>query len=147
MMSADIAVDSRFNDPQKITVSKGEMLQVFSNVIANSIDSMKQGGVLTIATRNVLGTPEDGIEIVVRDTGSGIDQENLPRVFEPFFTTKGILGTGIGLWVAKQLVSRRGGQIMIASSTAPKNSGTTVTIFLPFAFPPLSTQGEGNDLL
>jgi PAS domain S-box-containing protein len=147
MMSSDISVDSRFNDLQKISVSKGEMLQVFSNVIANSIDSMKQGGVLTITTRNVLTGPQDGIEIVVRDTGIGIDQDNLPRVFEPFFTTKGILGTGIGLWVAKQLVSRRGGQITIASSTAPKNSGTTVTIFIPFAFTPSSTQGESNDLL
>jgi len=118
------------------------MLQVLSNVIANAIDSMKQGGVLTITTRNVLGSPQDGIEIVIRDTGSGIEQKNLPRVFEPFFTTKGILGTGIGLWVAKQLVSRRGGQISIASSTSAGNSGTTVTIFIPFALPPSSSENE-----
>ncbi|HTM15741.1 MAG TPA: PAS domain S-box protein [Terracidiphilus sp.] len=142
MMSADIAVDSRFNDLQKISVSKGEMLQVFSNVIANAIDAMKQGGVLSITTRNVLSSPQDGIEVVIRDTGVGIEQEHLPRVFEPFFTTKGILGTGIGLWVAKQLVSRRGGQISIASSTTPKNSGTTVTIFIPFAHPPSPPEGE-----
>lgn len=145
IMSADIAVDSRFNDLQKISVSKGEMLQVFSNVIANAIDSMKQGGVLTITTRNVLGLPDDGIEIAVRDTGTGIDPQNLPRVFEPFFTTKGILGTGIGLWVAKQLVSRRGGQISIASSTASKESGTTVTIFLPFALPPCSSDSSEGE--
>jgi len=142
MMSADIAVDSRFNDLQKISVSKGEMLQVFSNVIANAIDAMKQGGVLSITTRNVLSSPQDDIEVVIRDTGVGIEQEHLPRVFEPFFTTKGILGTGIGLWVAKQLVSRRGGQISIASSTTPKNSGTTVTIFIPFAHPPSPPEGE-----
>jgi signal transduction histidine kinase len=147
MLSADIAVDSRFNDLQKISVSKGEMLQVFSNVIANAIDSMKQGGVLTVTTRNVLTEPQDGIEIVIRDTGIGIEQSNLTRVFEPFFTTKGILGTGIGLWVAKQLVTRRGGQITIASSTTPMNSGTTVTIFVPFAFPPSSSEGEINDRL
>jgi len=142
MMSADISVDSRFNDLQKISVSKGEMLQVFSNVIANAIDAMKQGGVLSITTRNVLSSPQDGIEIVIRDTGIGIEQENLPRVFEPFFTTKGILGTGIGLWVAKQLVTRRGGQISIASGTTPNNSGTTVTISIPFAHPPSSPEGE-----
>jgi len=142
MMSSDIAVDSRFNDMQKISVSKGEMLQVFSNVIANAIDSMKQGGVLTITTRNLLSSSQDGIEIVIRDTGIGIEPNNLPRVFEPFFTTKGILGTGIGLWVAKQLIARRGGQISITSSTTPKNSGTTVTIFIPFAQPPSSPEGE-----
>ncbi|MBS1806178.1 MAG: PAS domain S-box protein [Acidobacteria bacterium] len=142
VMSCDIAVDSRFNDLQKISVSKGEILQVLSNVMANAIDSMKQGGVLTITTRDVHAAPDDGIEVVFRDTGTGIAQNNLSRVFEPFFTTKGILGTGIGLWVAKQLVSRRGGQISIASSTTPKESGTTVTIFLPFVQPPSSTEGE-----
>lgn len=142
MMSVGIAIDSRFNDLQKISVSKGEMLQVFSNVIANAIDSMKQGGVLTITTGNVLTSPQDGIEIIIRDTGTGIDQKNLPRVFEPFFTTKGILGTGIGLWVAKQLVSRRGGQISIASSTSAGNCGTNVTIFIPFALPQHSSENE-----
>jgi len=147
MLSADIAVDSRFNDLQKISVSRGEMLQVFSNVVANAIDSMKQGGTLTVTTRNVLAEPEDGIEIVVRDTGIGIEQCNLPRVFEPFFTTKGILGTGIGLWVAKQLVTRRGGQITIASGTTPLDSGTTVTIFLPLAYPPSFSQGDLNERL
>lgn len=143
MLSAGIAVDSRFNDLQKISASRGEMLQVLSNVVANSIDAMKQGGVLTIQTRNVLSTPQDGIEIVIRDTGVGIEQENLARVFEPFFTTKGILGTGIGLWVAKQLVTRRGGQIAIASSASRESSGTTVTIFIPFVHPPSSLpEGE-----
>jgi len=140
VMSCGIAVDSQFNDLQKISISKGEILQVLSNVIANSIDSMKQGGVLTITTRNVFTEAEEGIEVVVRDTGIGIDGSNLPRVFEAFFTTKGILGTGIGLWVAKQLITRRGGQISIASSTTPQNSGTTVTIFIPFAQPPSATE-------
>jgi signal transduction histidine kinase len=121
------------------------MLQVFSNVIANAIDAMKQGGVLTIATRNVLSEAQPAIEIVIRDSGTGIDQHNLQHVFEPFFTTKGILGTGIGLWVAKQLVSRRGGHITIASSTTPKNSGTTVTVLIPFALPPYSLEGDLNE--
>ncbi len=147
MVSSDIAVDSRFNDMQKIKVSKGELLQVLSNVIANSIDAMKHGGVLSISTRNVLSTPQDGIEIVIRDTGTGIEPDNLPRVFEPFFTTKGILGTGIGLWVAKQLVARRGGQITVTSSTTHGSSGTTVTIFIPFAIPRSSSESELNEPL
>lgn len=135
MLSVGISVDSQFNDLQKISVSKGEMLQVFSNLIANAIDSMPQGGVLNVNSRSVLTGPKDGVQVEIRDTGSGIDNENLGRVFEPFFTTKGNLGTGIGLWVAKQLVERRGGQIAIASTTTPKKSGTTVTVFLPFTAP------------
>lgn len=135
MLASGIRVETAFNDMQKIFVSKGEMLQIFSNIIANAIDAMPQGGVLGVAARNVLGDARDGIQVTVRDSGNGIQPENVERVFEAFFTTKGNLGTGIGLWVAKQLVDRRGGQISLISSTAGKNSGTTVTIFIPFAQP------------
>jgi PAS domain S-box-containing protein len=135
LTSTGIAVDLQFNDLQKLIASKGEMLQVFSNVIANAIDAMHQGGSLKISTRRLIGLSEDGIQTVVRDNGTGIKQEHLERIFEPFFTTKGDLGTGIGLWVAKQLVEKRGGQISVASSTEQGNSGTSITIFIPFTIP------------
>jgi PAS domain S-box-containing protein len=147
ILSSDIAVDFRFSDLQKISASKGELLQVFSNIIANAIDAMKKGGLLTVTTSSHVSAAGDGIEIVIRDNGTGIAQDNLPRVFEPFFTTKGNLGTGIGLWVAKQLITRRAGQISIASSTTAKESGTTVTISLPFAEPDSSSTKEANGLL
>lgn len=111
------------------------MLQVLSNVIANAVDAMRRGGVLTISTRNLMGPTEDGIQTVIRDNGTGIQQEHLDKIFEPFFTTKGELGTGIGLWVARQLIERRGGQISVASTAEPGKSGTTITIFIPFATP------------
>ncbi len=133
MLSVGIAVDTEFNDLQKILVSKGELLQVFSNIIANAIDAMPNGGVLSISARKVSGLNNDGIQVTVRDNGCGIDKSYIDKVFEPFFTTKGNLGTGIGLWVAKQLVEQRGGQIAITSSTAPADSGTTVSVFIPFA--------------
>jgi signal transduction histidine kinase len=145
MLSSDIAVECRFNDLQKMLVSKGEMLQVFSNIIANSIDAMRHGGVLTISTRNVLGA-SSGLEIVISDTGTGIAPEHLERVFEPFFTTKGDLGTGIGLWVAKQLIERRGGRIAMASTSTPKSSGTTVTLFIPFAHPEQLSEVEATSV-
>jgi PAS domain S-box-containing protein len=130
-----ISIDLTFNDLQKIVVSKGEMLQVFSNVIANAVDAMPQGGALRIATRKLIGSTGDGIQIVIRDSGTGIQQEHLERIFEPFFTTKGNVGTGIGLWVTKQLVEKRGGQISVASSIEPGKSGTAITIFIPSATP------------
>ena len=131
-----ISVDLTFNDLQRIVVSKGEMLQVFSNIIANAVDAMPQGGSLKISTRKLMGSTGDGVQIVVRDSGTGIRQEHLEKIFEAFFTTKGNLGTGIGLWVARQLVERRGGQISVASSIEPGKSGTAITIFIPFATPP-----------
>jgi signal transduction histidine kinase len=111
------------------------MLQVFSNIIANAIDAMPNGGTLNISTRKLMNTNGDGIQIVVRDSGTGIKQEHLEKVFEPFFTTKGDRGTGIGLWVAKQLVERRGGRISIASSADEGKSGTSITVFIPLAVP------------
>ena len=135
LTSTGIAVDLQFNDLQKLVASKGEMLQVFSNIIANAIDAMRQGGSLKISTRKLISTSGDGIQIVIRDNGTGIKQEHLERIFEPFFTTKGDLGTGIGLWVARQLVEKRGGQISVASSTEQGNSGTSITIFIPFIIP------------
>jgi PAS domain S-box-containing protein len=135
LLSAGIAVDTRFNDLQKIAVSKGELIQIFSNIIANAADAMRKGGLLYITTRNHLGTAGNGVQIMIRDSGTGIKQEHLEHIFEPFFTTKGDLGSGIGLWVAKQLVERRGGQISVTSSTESGNSGTTITIFIPFVVP------------
>ncbi len=135
LLATRISVDTQFNDVRKITVSKGEMLQVFSNIIGNAVDAMRHGGVLRISIRDLITSTGDGIQTVVRDNGTGIAPEHLDRVFEPFFTTKGELGTGIGLWVARQLVERRGGQISVASSTEKGNSGTTMTIFIPFAAP------------
>jgi signal transduction histidine kinase len=104
-------------------------MQIFSNLILNAIHAMSEGGVLTIKTREV---SNQGIEISVRDKGTGITAENLERVFEPFFSTKGEHGNGIGLWVARQLLEKRGGSIRIESNTDFPLNGTTVSVFLPF---------------
>ena len=83
---------------------------------------------LTIKTRQIGNV----IEIIVRDKGTGISPENLDRVFEPFFSTKGQRGTGIGLWVARQLLEKRGGSIHLQSSTEFPLNGTTVFVHIPF---------------
>jgi PAS domain S-box-containing protein len=129
LVAGKISVDCAFRHPCGITASKGELMQVFSNLITNAIDAMPQGGVLSISTRQ-LG--EEGIETTIRDKGVGIMPENLPKVFEPFFTTKGNLGTGIGLWVAKQLIEKSGGKITLQSSTVSPENGTKVIVFTPF---------------
>lgn len=135
LLANEIKVEVSFNDKQKISVSQGELLQVFSNIITNAIDAMHGGGTLSITTNKIAGSTGEGVQTVIEDSGVGIEQENLERIFEPFFTTKGNLGTGIGLWIARQLAERRGGQISIASSTKRGRSGTCVTIFIPFAAP------------
>jgi PAS domain S-box-containing protein len=132
LISSEINVETNFVDLRKIRVSSGEMIQIFSNIITNSIDAMRQGGTLSIDIRNTITSSRRGLQVTIRDEGTGIIAEHLSRVFEPFFTTKGDLGTGIGLWVAKQLTERRGGEISLTSSSKPGKSGTVVSIYLPF---------------
>jgi PAS domain S-box-containing protein len=135
LLGSAIFVDRRFDDSQEIVVSKGEMIQVFSNIIANAVDAMIEGGALHISTFTATGPTGEGIQTIIRDEGAGIEQDHLDKIYQPFFTTKGDRGTGIGLWVVKELVEKRGGQIGIASNTEKGHSGTSVTIFLPFAIP------------
>lgn len=132
LLAHNIVVEAKFNDLRKISVRRGEIVQIFSNVISNAIDAMPQGGKLSIQTTHVVKAEQEGLQIMMNDTGCGIRREHLGKVFEPFFTTKGSLGTGIGLWVARQLVERHGGQISLSSSTDSGDSGTVVTIYLPY---------------
>ena len=133
ILTNQITVKTRFDDGQKISVSRGEMIQLFSNLINNAIDAMARGGTLDISVQKKGGPGGDGIQTVIRDTGIGIHDDHLEKIFEPFFTTKGNLGTGIGLWIAKQLTEQRGGQISVTSCTENGSSGTCFTIFVPFA--------------
>jgi len=138
LLAYNIVVEATFNDLRKISVRRGEIVQVLSNVVSNAIDAMPRGGKLSISTTQLAKSDHDGLQIAINDTGCGIRREHLGRVFEPFFTTKGSLGTGIGLWVARQLVERHGGQISLSSSTDAGDSGTGVTIYLPYR----GAQGE-----
>jgi signal transduction histidine kinase len=74
---------------------------------------------------------EDGVLLTVEDDGVGIAPKDLPKVFDAFFTTRTTVGTGIGLFVAKQFVEGHGGRISIESDCESERHGTTVRVFLP----------------
>jgi len=135
LRAASITVDCRFERHRRIRVAKGEMLQVFSNVVSNAVDAMPNGGRLQLSVAEMKNEDADGVQVVIRDHGTGIATAHLERIFEPFFTTKGDVGTGIGLWVSRQIVETRGGRITISSSTTGPDRGTAVLIFIPFATP------------
>ncbi len=125
--ASDIRVETHFESARKVMARKGEMMQVISNLMTNAIYAMPHGGVLTLT---VLDEP-NSIALCVEDTGEGIPPDTLPRVFDAFFTTRKTVGTGIGLFIAKQFVEGHGGRIKIESSTAAETHGTKVTINLP----------------
>ena len=71
------------------------------------------------------------VRIDVEDFGTGILPSDLPHIFEPFFTTKADVGTGLGLWITKQLVEKRGGRLELRSKREQGESGTCFSIILP----------------
>ncbi len=142
LVSAGIATECQFEKLPRLLASRGELLQIFSNIVANAIDVMSRGGKFRIHIKRCF--QPDEIEIQFADNGVGIRNDDLDKVFEPFFTTKGNIGTGIGLWVVKQLVEKRGGRIGITSSTNTGTSGTTISIFLPLTVSEISQHKTVN---
>ena len=101
--SRKIQVVRNYQDHPQFVGSAGEMRQVFSNLILNSIDALPPNGVLTLNVSNNNGG-QPAVRVDVEDNGSGIRRDHLDKIFEPFFTTKKDVGTGSGLWSARNLV-------------------------------------------
>ena len=111
---------------------EGELKQVLSNLIVNAIDASRDGGKLTIRARTTrdFRSQQRRVQITVADNGAGISEKDKPKVFAPFFTTKKSLGTGLGLWITKDLLQKKGGTIRFRSSVA-QPSGTVMVVYLP----------------
>jgi len=121
----------------RVRVDPGQLGQVILNLAVNARDAMPNGGRLAIETRAVPGgaarphglPPGDYVELVVTDTGHGMDDETRARVFDPFFTTKEPgAGTGLGLSTVLGIVEQSGGAITVAST---RGGGSTFRVFLP----------------
>ena len=97
----------------------------------NALDSTERGGQITVATRLRKEFSQEEVVIDVKDTGSGIPADILPKIFEPFFTTKEQgKGTGLGLSTVYTLLKRHRGTIDVQSTVG---EGTTFTVTLPLA--------------
>ncbi len=119
---------------------EGEIRQVMVNLVSNSFDAMRRGGRLMIRSRDITLWPSGrrGLRVTVADTGSGMEAQTVERLFEPFFSTKGIGGTGLGLWITKDLVKKNNGTIQIRSSNKATRHGTVVIMLFPHL--PLETE-------
>ncbi|MEW6426656.1 MAG: ATP-binding protein [Thermodesulfobacteriota bacterium] len=125
-----IRVDRKFAaGPLPVTVVPDQIKQLLLNLMSNAVEAMPKGGVLTVSTQ----WRADEIRLSVRDSGSGIAPEDLPRVFEPFFTRKEEqFGSGLGLYICYHIVRRHGGAIEVESD----GRGTAVTVSLPALLSP-----------
>lgn len=107
----------------RIPIDPAQIKQVLVNLCKNAIQAMTRGGVLTLCTE----ARDDGVCMVVADTGGGIPQDMLNRIFEPFYTTKK-KGSGLGLMIVQRIVRDHGGRIQLESNVG---KGTTFRIWLP----------------
>jgi two-component system, NtrC family, sensor kinase len=124
-----IAVDKAYQPMPQVLAIKGNLAQVFVNLITNACQAMQPGGALQLSTR------QDGQDVVIHvtDNGAGMDSQTLAKVFEPFFTTKPDgSGNGLGLSIAQNIVESHGGKIAVQSSLG---LGTTFVIRLPSSPP------------
>ena len=110
-------------DLPEVEADAVQIRRVFANIIRNAAGAMPQGGVLRIAT----APADEYVEITIRDTGTGISGEDLPRIFEPLFTTRE-KGAGLGLAVVRDTVGRHGGDVDVESEPG---EGSCFTVRLP----------------
>jgi len=116
---------SIFPDVKDVFVDSDKISQVLLNLYLNAIESMDDGGNLTVSINN--NKKKGGINISITDTGIGIKHEEIGHIFDPYFTTKS-LGTGLGLAIAHNIIEAHDGEIKVKSKYG---HGTTVSIFLP----------------
>ena len=129
--NSGVLIQTRYRTQNPVRCFEGEIRQVISNLLGNSLDAVHHGGKIYLRSSEGLNykTGDRGIVITLADNGSGMSPETLQKAFKPFYTTKGITGTGLGLWICKEIIDRHNGAIHIRSRVG---RGTVFTIFLPY---------------
>ncbi len=134
LQDVTIALEPGEEDPE-IMGDEVQLQQVFTNLVSNAIKFTPSGGRIRVGS-SVADAAADGTRwatVRVTDTGIGISGEEIPHVFTRFYRASNAMsgavpGTGLGLAITKDIVSRHGGRIEVASQLG---SGTTVTVRLP----------------
>jgi two-component system cell cycle sensor histidine kinase/response regulator CckA len=136
LVGDDVRLLTALGTARPVLADPGQIEQVILNLAINARDAMPRGGVLMLETRDAPAAPASStlaaseyVELTVRDTGTGISEDILPRIFEPFFTTKEPgRGTGLGLSTVEGIVLQSGGSISVESTVG---AGTAFKIVLP----------------
>jgi PAS domain S-box-containing protein len=121
-----VTVRQQLEADGEVHVSPGELVQVIANLLSNALDAAPPKSEIQL-TSTCNG---DSLVVTVIDEGEGIQPGAHDKIFEPFFTTKADVGTGLGLWVTKNIVEKHGGTIHVANS-ANGDTGAVFTVTLP----------------
>ncbi len=121
------SVDVRYDfdsDVPAIESDRGQLQQVFLNIVNNAIAAVSKGGTIAISAAR----HGQNVVVAITDNGAGISPENVRNIFEPFFSTKGEFGTGLGLSITRDIVEKLGGRIDVESEVG---KGTRFMVTLP----------------
>jgi two-component system, cell cycle sensor histidine kinase and response regulator CckA len=144
MLGDAVLVHIEVDPDATVLAEQGQIEQILMNLVVNARDAMPVGGRLDLVARHVvLGAevanwlriaPGPHVQIVVRDSGTGMTPTTLDRIFEPYFTTKTVQrGTGLGLSVIRRVVGELGGAVDVESVPG---AGSTFRVYLPYTAPP-----------
>jgi PAS domain S-box-containing protein len=131
LRNKNLYIDSTVDPALEITSVSGELRQVLTNLISNSIDAVPNGGRIWVRAKAATRGGRQGVKIVLVDNGPGIPASHLSKIFQPFFSTKEDVGTGLGLWVVQEIITKHQGSIRLRTSTHAARSGTAFSIFIP----------------
>jgi PAS domain S-box-containing protein len=128
-------IEKQYDGDLQVKAVPGELRQVIANLLVNGLAAIDHGGTirLRVSPSTSVHDGQRRIRITVADNGTGIEAATLPHIFEPLFTTKQSTGSGLGLWVSKQLIENHHGCMRVRSSTHGKCKGTALSILLPAA--------------
>ena len=120
-----------FHDCPPIQALAGELKQAVANLVSNAADAVPHAGTICVRINCHEDATTHIVKIIVEDDGPGIAPEHRDHIFEPFFTTKKDVGTGLGLWVTKEIIERHSGTVEVRSMNGTGPSGTAFSITLP----------------
>jgi signal transduction histidine kinase len=134
LRNKDVRVQRDIDTTCQVSGRSGEIRQIFANLISNSVDAVPPHGAIRIRCAPANSGGRNGVRILFGDNGPGIPNADRSRIFEAFFSTKGAVGTGLGLWVVKDLVTKHGGSVQVRSSNGSSPTWTVFSLFLPSDF-------------
>jgi PAS domain S-box-containing protein len=111
-----------------VPIPADDLRQILTNLVSNACDALPESGG---SIRIEVSCSNSRATLSIADNGHGISPENLHRIFDPFFTTKADVGTGIGLWVSKDLTEKNGGHITVETRNLPSGFRTLFRVELP----------------
>jgi len=156
-----VEVERRYRDPGELFCFAGELRQLFANLIGNALDAMQPSGgklILSVcASRSWQNPSVPGVRVSVADTGCGMSQAVRRRIFEPFYTTKEATGTGLGLLVSSEIMTKHKVVLRIRSrerkpcedgceNVCESQGGTVFMLFFP-ALQKIGTESASPELM